>query len=101
MPRARQTDQVVNPEDFWAGKTPCWEMMRCPESIQADCPAPRQRQYPCWEIEGTYCKWNGWGALGRDTSICLICEVYLTYGKGQRIELKLWGQGIKLLINPR
>ncbi len=99
MSSSKQTARVVGAEDFWRGKTPCWEMCRCPESIHAACPAYRHRQYPCWEIEGTYCKWDEWGTLGRDTSVCLICEVYLRWGEGKLIELKLRGQGIKLLLN--
>jgi hypothetical protein len=85
-------------EDFWSGKTPCWEMTKCPEPIHSGCPAYHHRSYPCWEIEGTYCKWNEWGGNGRDISICLKCEVYLTWGEGRRIELRLLGHGIKLLI---
>lgn len=101
MPNAKQLGQATSVKDFWKQKTPCWEIMRCPGPIRTDCPALRHRQYACWEIEGTYCKWVEWGSLGRDTSTCLICEVYQRYGKGQHIELKLWGQGIKLLVEPR
>lgn len=99
MPSSKQTGRLVSSVDFWRDKTPCWEMIGCPQSILADCPAPRHRQYPCWEIEGTYCKWDGWGTLGIDTSICLICEVYLRWGEGKPIKLKLRGQGIRLLLN--
>lgn len=99
MATKKQAARIVSPKDFWKRKTPCWEITRCPESIRADCPAYSHRQYACWEIEGTYCKWDEWGALGRDTSVCLICEVYIRWGKGKRIELKLLGQGIKLLPN--
>lgn len=101
MPNKRQTDQAASQEDFWRGKTPCWELARCPNPILNDCPAYRYRQYPCWEIEGTYCKWGEWGTLGQDTSTCLICQVYLRYGEGQRIKLKLQRRGIRLLIKSR
>lgn len=84
--------------DFWTGKTPCWEMTNCPEPVHNDCSAYYHRQYACWEIEGSYCKWDEWGSLGTDTRVCSICVVYQTYGKGQPIELKLRGQGIKLLM---
>lgn len=94
-----ESADVRDLENFWRGKTSCWETMSCPESIRADCPAPHHRQYPCWEIEGTYCKWDGWGNLGIDTSLCLICQVYLKWGGGRPIELKLWGKGIKLIID--
>jgi len=77
---------------------PCWEMMHCPRPVQVDCPAIHHRRYPCWEIEGTYCKWDRWGAQGRDTTICLVCEVYLKWGGSQPISLKLKGCGIRLLI---
>jgi hypothetical protein len=99
MPNKKQSARLVSPEDFWKGKTPCWEIAHCPEPIQADCPAPRHREYACWEIGGTYCKCDEWGTLGRDTSICLICEVYIRWGEGKRIELRLLGHGIKLLSN--
>ena len=99
MPNKKQAAPIVSAKDFWKGKTPCWEIACCPESILAACPAPRHRQYACWEIEGTYSKWDEWGTLGRDTSVCLICEVYIRWGEGKVIELKLLGQGIKLLPN--
>lgn len=98
MGKQKRQDKNARAEDFWSGKTPCWEITRCPERIYLDCPAYRHRSYPCWEIEGTYCKWSDWGAKGRNTSLCLKCEVYLTWGEGRRIELRLMGQGIKLLI---
>ena len=98
MPIKRQTDQSASKEDFWRGKTPCWELACCPDSIAKECPAYCYRQYPCWQIEGTYCKWGEWGTLGQDTSICVICQVYQRYGEGQRIKLKLRGRGIRLLI---
>jgi len=98
MPKKKRLEETPSAEDFWTGKTPCWEMTRCPERIYSDCPAYRWRRYSCWEIEGTYCKWNEWGANGRDTSICLKCEVYLTWGGGKPIELRLVGQGMKLIL---
>ena len=91
------TASKVKATDFWRGKEPCWEMRACPNSIRQECPAPRYREYPCWEIEGTYCKWDEWGALGSDTSVCRECYVYVKCGGGQSIEIKLWGQGIKLI----
>ena len=27
--------------NFWLGKTPCWEMFRCPEMIMRECPTPK------------------------------------------------------------
>ena len=86
---------------FWEGRVPCWKMLRCPRPLRDLCPAFKHLEFPCWEIEGTYCKWSEWGTLGRDTSTCLICQVYLRYGKGQQIELKLQGLGIKLIIDRR
>jgi hypothetical protein len=98
MYSTKRREKPTVAEDFWSGKTPCWQMTRCPEPIHSSCPAYHHRSYPCWEIEGTYCKWNEWGANGRDISICLKCEVYLTWGEGRRIELRLLGHGIKLLM---
>ena len=80
--------------EFWAGKTPCWEMCQCPQMIQQECPAPKYKSLPCWEIEGTYCKLDDYGTTGRDTSICELCRVYKRYGGGKPIELKLLGKGI-------
>lgn len=90
--------QVSENANFWHNRTPCWEILHCPEDVRNDCPAYYHRQYPCWEIEGTYSKWLEWGSLGLATDICVICKVYLTYGKGKPIRLTLRGKGIKLLI---
>ena len=89
--------------DFWAGKTVCWQMTRCPTAIRNDCPAIKFTFLPCWEIEGTYCKlkMNGPAVTGTDTSICEVCSVYKKYGGGRRIELKLFGKGIDTAMNAR
>jgi hypothetical protein len=79
---------------FWEGKTPCWEMFRCPEAVRDECPAFKYRSLPCWEIEGTYCKLDGYGTTGQDTSICEVCRVYKRWGHGEPIETKLCGRGI-------
>jgi hypothetical protein len=79
---------------FWEGKTPCWEMFRCPEAVRSECPAFKYRSLPCWQIEGTYCKLDDYGATGRDTSICEVCRVYKRWGHGEPIEIKLFGRGI-------
>ena len=42
---------------FWEGKTPCWEMFRCPPEVRKECLAYAYRSTPCWQIEGTYCVW--------------------------------------------
>lgn len=96
MPEMNSLSEV-KVADFWREKMPCWEMTNCPDAIHEECPAPRYREYPCWEIEGTYCKWDDWGALGRDISVCQTCRVYVTWGSGNSIEIKLQGQGIKLI----
>jgi hypothetical protein len=82
--------------DFWAGKTPCWQMTQCPPAIRDDCPASKYTSLPCWEIEGTYGKLRkrGNAVTGSDTSICETCRVYKKYGGGKSIELKLRGKGI-------
>jgi len=79
---------------FWQGKTPCWEMCHCPESIKYQCPASRNLDLPCWAIEGTYLKLSDDGITGDDTSICLVCKVYKRYGQSEQIEIKLRGKGL-------
>lgn len=79
---------------FWEGKTPCWEMFRCPEAIKIECPAFKYRSLPCWEIQGTYCKLDDYGVTGLDTSICEVCRVYKRWGHGEPIQIKLFGKGI-------
>ena len=79
---------------FWEGKTPCWEMFRCPEAVREECPAFKYRSLPCWQIEGTYCKLDGYGTTGQDTAICEVCRVYKRWGHGEPIEIKLFGRGI-------
>jgi len=79
---------------FWTGKAPCWEMCHCPAMIRAECPATKYPFLPCWEIEGTYCKLDDYGATGTDTSICEICRVYKRWGNGEPIQLRLFGRGI-------
>ena len=82
--------------DFWAGKTPCWQMCHCPPAIKDECPATEYTFLPCWEIEGTYCKLqvNGAVVTGTDTSICEVCRVHKKYGNDKPIVLKLHGRGI-------
>jgi len=77
-------------EGFWQGKTPCWEMVRCPEMIRTECPASKGHPVACWEIEGTYCKLPS----GRDTSTCEVCLVYKRWGSGKAITIKVAGPGI-------
>ncbi|MBA7646368.1 hypothetical protein ES703_54130 [subsurface metagenome] len=79
---------------FWEGKTACWELFRCPQAVQDECPAFHYRSLPCWEIEGTYCKLDDYGATGQETSICEVCRVYKKWGHGEPIEIKLVGKGI-------
>ncbi|MDY6917639.1 MAG: hypothetical protein SVP26_06790 [Chloroflexota bacterium] len=78
---------------FWEGKTPCWEMFRCPEAVRKECPAFKYRTRPCWEIEGTYCKLYDYGAKGDGTEICEHCRVYKRFGQDQPIQIKLFGKG--------
>ena len=79
---------------FWAGKTPCWEMFRCPEEVRKECPAFKYRSMPCWEIEGTYCKLFDYGAKGDGTEICQYCRAYKRWGQGKPLEIKLRGKGL-------
>ena len=78
---------------FWEGKTPCWEMFRCPELVRDECPAYKYRSLPCWEIEGTYCKLFDYGKKGDGTDVCQHCRVYKRWGQAKPIELKLLGKG--------
>lgn len=82
--------------DFWANKTPCWQMNHCPPQIYEECPAYVNRFAPCWEIEGTYCKltMEGGHASGRDTTICQLCRVYKKHGAGRQVRITLTGVGI-------
>ena len=80
--------------NFWTDKVPCWELANCPEMIKDECPVSKYQFLPCWEIEGTYCKLDDYGANGKDTSICEVCKIYKTYGEGKPIQLKLLGRGI-------
>jgi hypothetical protein len=80
--------------NFWADKSPCWEMCHCPVQICQACPATKYQFVPCWQIEGTYCKLDNYGESGTDTSICQVCRVYKKYCSGEPIELKLFGRGI-------
>jgi len=90
MPATDAAEQT----DYWAGRSPCWEMCHCPAMIRNECPATKYHFIPCWQIEGTYCKLDDYGESGTDTSICQVCRVYKKYGNGEPIELKLFGRGI-------
>ena len=97
--RLRSVIQELQDEDkqstsFWQGKTPCWEMCHCPDSIKSQCPAPRNLSLPCWEIEGTYLKLSDDGSSGDDISICRVCKVYKRYSQGNSIKIKLRGRGL-------
>ena len=87
-------DEDSQSNSFWQGKTPCWEMCHCPESIKYQCPASRNLDLPCWEIEGTYLKLSDDGITGDDTSICTVCKVFKRYGQGKQIAIKLRGRGL-------
>jgi len=82
---------------FWEGKTPCWEMFRCPEAIKTECPAFKYQSLPCWEIEGTYSKLRDHGAKGDGTEICQVCRVYKRWGQGKPIQIKLHGEGFNTI----
>ncbi len=88
------------PANFWAGKTPCWEVNQCPDNVKKVCPAPRYSFLPCWQIEGTYCKLDERYAGGLDTSICRLCPVYKQYGARSQLQIKLFCNGIDTTIAP-
>ncbi len=36
--------------------TPCWETRNCPEEVRENCPAYKEKNYPCWfSKDGVYC----------------------------------------------
>ena len=76
--------------NFWFGKTPCWEINRCPDSVKNECPTPKYPPLPCWQIEGTYCKLDERNTSGLDTSICKQCQVYKQYGDRRPLKIKLF-----------
>jgi len=90
---ARKLVEAVT-SGFWQGKVPCWQMCHCSEAIKNECPAARHTSFPCWEIEGTYCKLSTDGSSGKDISICRQCRVYKRWGQNRPIDLKLFGKGI-------
>jgi hypothetical protein len=73
---------------FWEGKTPCWEMFRCPQEVRNECPSFKYRSLPCWEIEGTYCKLFDYGAKGDGTK---------RWGHSEPIKIKLLGKGLSTI----
>jgi len=75
---------------FWFGKTPCWKITNCPDSVKNACPAPKYPSLPCWQVEGTYCKLDERNASGEDTSICKQCRVYEQYGGRRPLKIKLF-----------
>ena len=75
--------------DFWQEKTPCWVMHECPSYLRSECPAFQHPEYPCWEVEGTYCKYNERTGRMDDTRHCYRCNVFMIYGHGVTIEMKL------------
>jgi len=80
-------------QGFWEEKTPCWEMLRCPEEIKNECPAFKHQGLPCWQIEGTYSKLHDNAQRGCNTDICRVCRVYKRWGQDEPIEIKLVGKG--------
>jgi glyceraldehyde-3-phosphate dehydrogenase (NAD(P)) len=81
---------------FWEGKTPCWEIVGCPENVRNACPALKYQTYPCWMIEGTYLKLTEQGMRGDDIGACGICRVYHKYGNGEPIRIGLFGKGLNI-----
>ena len=59
---------------FWTGKSPCWELSHCTNMVKAECPAFKYQFLPCWEIEGTYCKLDDYGADGKVIRCRTICH---------------------------
>ena len=87
---AEARDAEEHRRNFWYGKTPCWKITNCPDSVKNACPAPEYPSLPCWQIEGTYCKLDERSATGLDTSICRLCVVYKQYGGRRPLQIKLF-----------
>jgi len=101
--KARRTKELRR--NFWFGKTACWDINHCPDSVKNECPAPKYPSLPCWQIEGTYCKLDERNASGLDTSICKLCPVYKKYGGRRPLKIKLFTSskhhGPTMLIESR
>ena len=87
---AERYTEEHRPNNFWFGRTPCWQLTNCPDSVKDACPAPKYPYLPCWQIEGTYCKLDERNASGLDTSICRQCRVYEQYGDRSPLKIKLF-----------
>lgn len=94
MKRGRETNQEKNRSvyaeqrrrqlGYWQGKTPCWEMLHCPETIREQCPVFRKENMPGWEIGGLYCQlFDSRGGIGNFTDVCRLCRVYRKWGHGE------------------
>lgn len=79
---------LVEQSVFWEGKTPCWEMFRCPAEVKNKCPAFTYRYQPCWEVEETYCKLFDYKGKGDGVDICQYCRVYKRWGSSDLIEIE-------------
>ncbi len=91
--KARYAERYIEEHrrnNFWFGRTPCWQLTNCPNSVKDACPAPKHLSLPCWQIEGTYCKLDERNASGLDTSICKDCRVYEQYGGRSPLKIKLF-----------
>ena len=50
---------------------PCWEMNCCPSTISRYCPAYKNTDSNCWQVEGTHCTAHG--------KTCQSCVVFSEY----------------------
>ena len=85
---------VEQKNGLWEGKTPCWEMFRCPAEVKDKCPAFKYQYQPCWEMEGTYCKLSDNKEKGDGVDICQYCRVYKRWGNNEPIEIEVREKGI-------
>ena len=79
---------------YWHDRKACWEINQCNEILAKECPAYLHQEYPCWEVEGTYCKLNDENFSRNEDSRCYSCKVYLQYGKGTPIQVKIFDKGV-------
>ena len=68
---------------YWQGKTPCWEMLHCPETMRKQCPVFQHLTTPGWEVGGLYCQLFDSRQMGVFTDVCRLCRVYKKWGRGE------------------
>ena len=66
---------------YWIGKTPCWEIIHCPDSIRNYCPVYLNPDIPGWRVGGAYCPlFDSREIYGDFKEVCRHCRVYQEMG---------------------